>query len=87
MPNKWSDELAEADTVLAVDEVAKAALNLGYVGDDRADSTGALHDVFLSRPEAAGGRPMGGSSAGRAPISERVSFGASCSRPIRVELF
>ena len=51
MPNKWTDELAAADTVLAVDEVAKAALNLGTsVTIERIP--GALHDVFLSRPEA-----------------------------------
>ncbi len=51
MPRRWSDTLAEADTVLAVDEVAKAALNLGSsVTIERID--GALHDVFLSRRAA-----------------------------------
>lgn len=51
MSTKWSDELAAADTVLAVDEVARAALNLGTsVAIERIP--GALHDVFLSRREA-----------------------------------
>lgn len=47
MPLKWSEELTRADSVLDVDEVAKAALKLGStVTVDRID--GALHDVFLS---------------------------------------
>lgn len=47
MPLKWSEELTRADSVLDVDEVAKAALKLGpTVTVDRID--GALHDVFLS---------------------------------------
>lgn len=51
LPRRWSETLAEADTVLAVDEVARAALNLGSsVTIERID--GALHDVFLSRPAA-----------------------------------
>lgn len=44
---KWSDDMARADTVLDVDTIAKAALNLGpSVTVERID--GALHDVFLS---------------------------------------
>lgn len=47
MPLKWTEELTRADSVLDVDEVAKAALKLGStVTVDRID--GALHDVFLS---------------------------------------
>lgn len=50
IPLKWSEELTRADTVLDVDEVAKAALKLGStVTVERID--GALHDVFLSREE------------------------------------
>ena len=46
-PGRWSEELTRADTVLDVDEVAKAALKLGpSVTVERID--GALHDVFLS---------------------------------------
>ncbi|GAB2571706.1 alpha/beta hydrolase [Leucobacter ruminantium] len=46
-PLRWSDELLHADTVLDVDEVAKAALRIGSsVTVERID--GALHDVFLS---------------------------------------
>lgn len=49
VPLRWSPELTQADTVLDVDEVAKAALKLGSsVTIDRID--GALHDVFLSAP-------------------------------------
>ncbi|RGE18550.1 alpha/beta hydrolase [Leucobacter sp. wl10] len=47
VPRRWSEELTRADTVLDVDEVAKAALKLGSsVTVERID--GALHDVFLS---------------------------------------
>ncbi|WP_156759771.1 alpha/beta hydrolase [Microbacterium karelineae] len=50
-PLRWSDELATADSVLTVDDVARAALKLGpVVTIVRID--GALHDVFLSRHEA-----------------------------------
>ncbi|MFT4232781.1 MAG: alpha/beta hydrolase [Leucobacter sp.] len=50
-PIKWSEELTRADSVLDVDEVAKAALRLGSsVTVDRIDD--ALHDVFLSREHA-----------------------------------
>lgn len=49
-PTRWSEDLAAADSVLAVDEVARAALKLGdTVTIERLD--GALHDVFLSRRE------------------------------------
>ncbi|WP_094770441.1 alpha/beta hydrolase [Microbacterium gorillae] len=51
IPTRWSEELTRADSVLVVDDIAKAALHLGpTVTLDRID--GALHDVFLSRHEA-----------------------------------
>jgi alpha-beta hydrolase superfamily lysophospholipase len=50
VPTRWSDELTRADSVLVVDDIARAALRLGpSVTVERI--TGALHDVFLSRPE------------------------------------
>ncbi|QIM17517.1 alpha/beta hydrolase [Leucobacter coleopterorum] len=50
LPVRWSEELTRADTVLDVEEVAKAALKLGSsVTIERID--GALHDVFLSAEE------------------------------------
>lgn len=46
-PTRWSDELTRADSVLVVDDIARAALRLGSsVTVERID--GALHDVFLS---------------------------------------
>jgi alpha-beta hydrolase superfamily lysophospholipase len=51
VPSKWTDDLTRADTVLVVDDIARAALKLGSsVTVERID--GALHDVFLSRREA-----------------------------------
>ena len=51
IPLRWSDELTRADTVLDVVEVARAALRLGpSLAVERID--GALHDVFLSAPDA-----------------------------------
>lgn len=51
LPTRWSEELTRADTVLVVDDIAKAALKLGStVTVERID--GALHDVFLSAPTA-----------------------------------
>lgn len=51
VPARWSEELTSADTVLVVDEIARAALKIGStVTIERID--GALHDVFLSRHEA-----------------------------------
>jgi alpha-beta hydrolase superfamily lysophospholipase len=51
VPTRWSDELTRADSVLVVDDIARAALRLGSsVTVERID--GALHDVFLSRHEA-----------------------------------
>lgn len=51
LPTRWSDELTRADSVLVVDDIARAALKLGpSVTVERID--GALHDVFLSRKEA-----------------------------------
>lgn len=47
LPVRWNDDLTRADTVLDVEEVAKAALRLGSsVTVDRVD--GGLHDLFLS---------------------------------------
>ncbi|GGH36435.1 alpha/beta hydrolase [Microbacterium album] len=49
-PARWSDELTRSDSILVVDDIARAALRLGSsVTIERID--GALHDVFLSRPE------------------------------------
>ncbi|MFD5226467.1 alpha/beta hydrolase [Microbacterium sp. NPDC058342] len=51
VPTRWSPELTRADSVLVVDDIARAALRLGRsVTVERID--GALHDVFLSRREA-----------------------------------
>ncbi|WP_337005461.1 MULTISPECIES: alpha/beta hydrolase [unclassified Microbacterium] len=50
-PTRWSDDLTSGDSVLVVDDIARAALRLGStVTVERID--GALHDVFLSRHEA-----------------------------------
>ncbi|WP_341973733.1 alpha/beta hydrolase [Microbacterium sp. LTA6] len=50
-PTRWSEDLTSADTVLVVDDIARAALKLGSsVTVERID--GALHDVFLSRRDA-----------------------------------
>jgi alpha-beta hydrolase superfamily lysophospholipase len=50
-PTRWSEELTRADSVLVVDDIARAALKLGSsVTIERID--GALHDVFLSGREA-----------------------------------
>ncbi|WP_322411446.1 alpha/beta hydrolase [Microbacterium invictum] len=50
-PTRWDDELTRADSVLVVDDIARAALRLGSsVTIERIE--GALHDVFLSRREA-----------------------------------
>jgi alpha-beta hydrolase superfamily lysophospholipase len=49
-PTRWSDELTEVDSVLVVDDIARAALKIGRtVTIERLE--GALHDVFLSRRE------------------------------------
>ena len=51
LPTRWSDELTRVDSVLNVDEIARAALKLGpSVTVERI--YGAIHDVFLSRHEA-----------------------------------
>jgi len=51
LPTRWSDDLTAADSVLVVDDIARAALRLGSsVTVERID--GALHDVFLSRRAA-----------------------------------
>ena len=50
-PTRWSEELTNADTVVVVDDIARAALKLGEsVSVERIP--GALHDVFLSRADA-----------------------------------
>lgn len=47
---RWSEEATRADTVLIVDDIARASLKLGpSVTVERID--GALHDVFLSARE------------------------------------
>lgn len=51
VPTRWSDELTRADSVLVVDDIARASIKLGdSVTVERIP--GALHDVFLSRVEA-----------------------------------
>ena len=51
VPTAWSDDLTRADSVLVVDDIARAALKIGpSVTIERID--GALHDVFLSRHDA-----------------------------------
>ena len=51
VPARWSEELTSADSVLVVDDIARAALKLGpSVTIERL--AGALHDVFLSRHDA-----------------------------------
>ena len=51
IPTHWTEELTRSDTVLVVDDIAKAALKLGSsVTVERID--GALHDVFLSAHDA-----------------------------------
>jgi alpha-beta hydrolase superfamily lysophospholipase len=51
LPTRWSEELTRADSVLVVEDIARAALKLGSsVTIERID--GALHDVFLSAREA-----------------------------------
>ncbi len=50
-PSRWSEDLTRVDSVLVVDDIARAALKLGpSVTVERID--GALHDVFLSRRDA-----------------------------------
>lgn len=50
-PTRWSDELTRVDSVLVVDDIARASLRLGRsVTVERIE--GALHDVFLSRRHA-----------------------------------
>ncbi|MEJ1088588.1 alpha/beta hydrolase [Microbacterium sp. Mu-80] len=51
VPTRWSPELTRADSVLVVDDIARAAVKLGSsVTVERID--GALHDVFLSARDA-----------------------------------
>jgi alpha-beta hydrolase superfamily lysophospholipase len=51
VPTRWSEELTRADTVLVVDDIARASLKLGAsVTVERIP--GALHDIFLSRADA-----------------------------------
>lgn len=47
-PVRWSEALTNADTVINVDEIARASMHLGStVTVERIE--GALHDIFLSR--------------------------------------
>lgn len=88
LPTQWSDDLTRADSVLVVDDVARAALRLGpMVTVIRID--GALHDIFLSRRDArtqaytwlarwvdawaAGGAPVGQERAATTSESDRAS--------------
>lgn len=49
-PLRWSPAMASSDSVLVVDDIAKAALRIGsLVTIARVD--GAIHDVFLSAPD------------------------------------
>ncbi|MGO1306948.1 MAG: alpha/beta hydrolase [Microbacterium gubbeenense] len=50
-PLRWSDDLTRADSVLIVDDIARAALGLGPLVTV-ARIEGALHDVFVSRRDA-----------------------------------
>lgn len=51
IPTRWSEDLTRSDSVLVVDDIARASLKLGAsVTVERID--GALHDVFLSRRAA-----------------------------------
>ena len=51
IPRHWGEDLTSADTVLVVDDIARASLKLGpSVTVERIE--GALHDVFLSRHDA-----------------------------------
>jgi alpha-beta hydrolase superfamily lysophospholipase len=50
-PTAWSEDLTRADSVLVVDDIARAALKIGHsITIEWVE--GALHDVFLSRHEA-----------------------------------
>lgn len=50
-PTSWSEDLTRADSVLVVDDIARAALKLGpSITIEWIE--GALHDVFLSRHDA-----------------------------------
>lgn len=49
-PMQWVDQMTSTDSVLVVDEIARAATRIGRrVTIARID--GAIHDVFLSRPQ------------------------------------
>ncbi len=48
-PLSWSEQMTGTDSVLVVDDIAKAATRLGRLVTI-ARIEGALHDVFLSRP-------------------------------------
>ena len=51
LPTRWSEELTRSDSVLIVDDIARASLKLGSsVTIERIE--GALHDIFISRHDA-----------------------------------
>lgn len=50
-PFSWSDAMMSADGVLTVDDIARAATRIGRDVTIRRIE-GAIHDVFLSRPDA-----------------------------------
>ncbi|MDY0827807.1 alpha/beta fold hydrolase [Microbacterium sp. BG28] len=49
-PIRWSEQMTSTDSVLVVDDIARAALKLGPLVTV-ARIQGAVHDVFLSAPE------------------------------------
>lgn len=49
-PLAWSETMTSADAVLVVDDIARASLKLGELVTV-ARIEGAIHDVYLSRPE------------------------------------
>lgn len=49
-PTSWTAEMTETDSVLVVDDIARAATRIAEVVTI-ARISGAVHDVFLSRPE------------------------------------
>ncbi|GAA1637436.1 alpha/beta hydrolase [Microbacterium flavum] len=52
-PMQWSDAMVRTDSVLVVDDIARAATRLGpRVAIDRIPD--AIHDIFLSAPDARG---------------------------------
>ncbi|MFE1644106.1 alpha/beta hydrolase [Microbacterium sp. P01] len=79
IPRRWSEDLTRSDSVLVVDDIARASLKLASsVTVDRI--AGALHDVFLSRADVRDEayyrleRWVIGCLATRAPVAPRPRF-------------